>query len=67
MPRGKRTVFAGFCKGSTENPDCNTRVLTIRLHKQKGNKSWKDTKLNKYCPACMQRTDVKLSEERHSK
>jgi hypothetical protein len=80
MPRGKRTVFAGFCK------DCGRRTATIRLHKQKGTKTWKDFgptkspldsargreekadkgKYLKFCRGCRKRTAVKLKEERHS-
>lgn len=69
MPRGKRIVFAGFCK------ECNRRNATVRLHRQKGAKSWKDfgpTKEGdkgqymKFCPSCRKRTAVKIKEERHS-
>jgi hypothetical protein len=66
MPRGKRTVFAGFCK------ECNRRNRTVRLHRQKANVSWKDFgptdgKYSKYCSVCKKRTEIKLKEERHSK
>jgi hypothetical protein len=65
MPRGKRTVFAGFCS------ECNRRTATIRLHKQKGAKSWKDfgpskKQYLKFCGGCRKRTLVKLKEEKHS-
>ncbi len=65
MPRGKRIVFAGFCK------ECNRRNATVRLHRQKGAKSWKDFgptdgDLKKFCPSCRKRTAVKIKEERHS-
>lgn len=60
MPRGKRTVFTGSCK------ECNSRIATIRLHKQKDGVSWKDFKMEKYCQDCRKRQPVKLKEERHS-
>jgi hypothetical protein len=69
MPRGKRTVFAGFCK------ECKRRVCTIRLHKQKENKTWKDFgpsgesdkgEYLKFCKGCKKRTSVKLKEEKHT-
>ena len=65
MPRGKRTVFAGFCT------ECNRRTATIRLHKQRGTKSWKDfgptkEKYVKFCSKCRKRTQLKLKEEKHS-
>lgn len=72
MPRGKRTVFAGFCT------ECKRRTATIRLHRQKGATSWKDfgpTKKDekaekgeykKFCKGCKKRTAVKLKEEKHS-
>ncbi len=61
MPRGKRTVFGMFCK------ECNTRIGSIRLHKQKDGASWKDFKTQKYCKVCRKRVDTKMKEERHSK
>lgn len=65
MPRGKRTVFAGFCK------DCGLRSATVRLHRQKGNKTWKDfgptdKEYKKFCKCCRKRTPIKLKEEKHS-
>jgi hypothetical protein len=60
MPRGKRTVFLMACK------DCNQRVGTIRLHKQKDGVSWKDFKTEKFCNDCRKRQPMKLKEERHS-
>ena len=61
MPRGKRTVFAMFCS------TCNFRVGTVRLHKQREGKTWKDFKVEKYCPVERKRTPTKQKEERHSK
>ena len=64
MPRGKRTVFAMFCKKS------GNRLGTLRFHKQdKQGKGWKDHAegLKKYCGVCQAREDVRLKEERHSK
>jgi hypothetical protein len=60
MPRGKRTVYAGFCSVT------NDRVSTVRLHKNKDGKSWKDYKVEKYCPTCRKRVPLKFKEERHS-
>ena len=63
MPRGKRTVFAMFCKKS------GNRLGTLRFHKQdKGGKGWKAHAegLKKYCPKCRSKEDVKLKEEKHS-
>ena len=62
MPRGKRTVFFGSCS------DCGARLMTVRLHKQKAQKTWKDFKLTtKYCGVCRKRTKAaKLEEEKHS-
>ena len=65
MPRGKRTVFAGYCK------ECNRRTASVRLHRQKGAKSWKDFgptegQLQKFCKGCRKRTPIKLKEEKHS-
>jgi ribosomal protein L33 len=61
MPRGKRTVFAMFCS------ECNERIGTVRLHKQNSKGvSWKDLKLEKYCPVCKKRVPVKMKEEKHS-
>lgn len=61
MPRGKRTVFGMNCTV------CNMRVGTVRLHKQKEGKSWKDSAFEKFCPTCRKRTPTKQKEERHSK
>lgn len=61
MPRGKRTVFAMFCSETSE------RIGTVRLHKQNSKGvSWKDLKLEKYCPECKKRQPMKLKEEKHS-
>lgn len=61
MPRGKRTVFAMFCS------NCNMRVGTVRLHKQREGKTWKDFKTTKYCSTCRVKKPTKQKEERHSK
>lgn len=45
---------------------CNQRVGSIRLHKQKEGKSWKDFKAEKFCNDCRKRQPVKMKEERHS-
>ena len=61
MPRGKRTVYGLFC---TQD---NSRVGSVRFHRQNSKAvAWKDNKLKKYCPTCMQRVDMKLKEEKHS-
>jgi hypothetical protein len=61
MPRGKRSVFAMFC------PETGDRIGTIRLHKQKDGKSWKEfDNLETYSPALRKRVKAKLKEERHS-
>ena len=60
MPRGKRTVFSASCTV------CNLRVKTVRLHRQKEGKSWKDFKWAKYCSDCRKRQPLKMKEERHS-
>lgn len=60
MPRGKRTVFLASCNV------CNRRVSTIRLHRQKEGKSWKDFKVAKFCNNCRKIEPLKLKEERHS-
>jgi hypothetical protein len=57
MPRGKRTVYAGFCS------DCNRRTTTIRVLKSKKSDF---RELNKFCSQCRKRTKVKLKEEKHS-
>ncbi len=63
MPRGKRTVFAMLCTV------CNARVGTVRLHRQREGKSWKDFKVEKFCASrnCRKRQPTKQKEERHSK
>ena len=64
MPRGKRTVFAMFCK------ETGVRLGTLRLHKQdKQGRGWKEhvEGMKKYCPKLRKRTEVRLKEERHSK
>ncbi len=63
MPRGKRNVYAGTCS----TVGCNRRNATVRLHNQRGDKSWRDFKIEKYCPTCRKRTPVKFKQERHSK
>lgn len=63
MPRGKRTVFAGFC------PESGNRLATFRFHKQdRAGKAWKDhaSKITKYCSVCKKQVKPKLKEERHS-
>lgn len=63
MPRGKRTVFAGYCK------DCNGRVATMRFHKQdKKGVSWKDhvSGMEKFCADCRAHKELKFKEEKHS-
>jgi ribosomal protein L33 len=57
MPRGKRTVYAGFCT------DCNARTYTIRILKR--NKA-DFRELSKFCKDCRKKTGVKLKEEKHS-
>lgn len=64
MPRGKRNVFAVFCKKS------GNRLGSMRFYKQdKAGKSMKDHTdgMKKYCPVCKGREEVRLKEERHSK
>lgn len=46
---------------------CLRRVGTVRLHRQKEGKTWKDFKVAKYCAGCRKRTPTKQKEERHSK
>lgn len=61
MPRGKRTVFAVYCKES------DNRIGTVRLHKQNSKGvGWKEFKAEKYCPVCKKRVETKLKEEKHS-
>lgn len=63
MPRGKRTVYAGFCSVD------GFRITTMRFHKQdKAGKSWKEhvADMTKYCPTCQQKTTLKFKEEKHS-
>ncbi len=57
MPRGKRTVYAGFCS------ECNARTATVRISKAK---KADFRQLNKYCTDCRKKTKVKLKEEKHS-
>lgn len=63
MPRGKRTVFAYFCKKT------GARLGTLRLHKQdKQGRSWKEhvEGMKKYSPKCRCRVEIKVKEEKHS-
>lgn len=63
MPRGKRTVFAFFCKKS------GNRLGTLRFHRQdKKAKGWKEhvDGMKKYCPVCREKVDLKFKEEKHS-
>lgn len=63
MPRGKRTVFAVFCKES------GNRLGTKRFHKQdKKGVAWKDHTegMEKYCPVCRKKVALKFREEKHS-
>lgn len=57
MPRGKRTVYAGFCS------ECGARICTIRIMKAK---KADFRELMKYCDVCGKKTKVKLKEEKHS-
>jgi len=57
MPRGKRTVYAGFCT------ECSARTATVRILKAKRGDF---RQLLKYCSQCRKRTKVKLKEEKHS-
>lgn len=63
MPRGKRTVFAMYCKKS------GNRLGSMRFHKQdKQGVGWKEhvEGMKKYCPVCQSKQDVKFKEEKHS-
>ena len=60
MPRGKRTVFLMSCTV------CNMRVGTVRLHKQREGKTWKDFKTKKFCKTCRKIEPTKQKEEKHS-
>lgn len=57
MPRGKKTVYAGFCT------DCNARTTTVRISKAK---KADFRPLEKFCNRCRKQTKVKLKEEKHS-
>jgi hypothetical protein len=57
MPRGKGTVYAGFCT------ECNMRVCTVRILKAR-KADFGD--VVKYCPTCRKRTKDKIKEEKHS-
>ena len=46
---------------------CHMRVGTVRLHRQKEGKTWKDFKTTKYCSTCRVKKPMKQKEERHSK
>lgn len=63
MPRGKRTVFGGFCA------ECGTRVTTMRFHKQdKMGVSWKEhvEGMQKFCAVERKLVALKFKEEKHS-
>ncbi len=57
MPRGKKTVYAGFCS------ECASRIVTVRISKSK---KADFRKLKKFCNVCRKKQDVKLKEEKHS-
>jgi len=57
MPRGKKTVYAGFCS------ECKMRICTVRISKSK---KADFRELKKFCPSCKKRMKVKLKEEKHS-
>lgn len=57
MPRGKGTVYAGYCS------ECNARITTVRILKR--NKA-NFRELEKFCPTERKRMPVKLKEEKHS-
>ncbi len=57
MPRGKRTVYAGFCA------DCGARIATVRILK-KDKSTFRE--LKKFCKECRKKSTVKLKEEKHS-
>lgn len=57
MPRGKATVYAGFCT------ECQARIATVRILKSK---KADFRELHKYCPSCRKRMKVKIKEEKHS-
>lgn len=57
MPRGKKTVYAGFCS------ECKKRICTVRISKAK---KADFRELHKFCDTCGKRMKVKLKEEKHS-
>ncbi len=57
MPRGKATVYAGYCK------ECNARICSVRILKSK---KADFRKFTKYCPNERARMEVKIKEEKHS-
>ena len=57
MPRGKGTVYAGFCTV------CGAHTWTKRILKSK---KADFPEVTKYCPVERKRTKVKFKEERHS-
>jgi ribosomal protein L33 len=57
MPRGKKTVYAGYCS------ECNTRICTVRILKAK---KAEFRELHKFCPNCRKKVKVKLKAETHS-
>lgn len=57
MPRGKKTVYAGFCG------ECGARSCTVRILKAK---KADFRPLEKFCKVEGRKTKVKLKEEKHS-
>lgn len=57
MPRGKKTVYAGYCS------ETGARICTVRILKSKKS-DFRD--LFKYSPRLRKRVKVKLKEEKHS-
>jgi hypothetical protein len=56
MPRGKGTVYAGYCK------ECNARICSLRVLKSK-NADFR--KLQKYCKHCRKKVEIKRKAETH--
>jgi predicted GIY-YIG superfamily endonuclease len=57
MPRGKGTVYAGYCS------ECAARVASLRVKKAK---KADFRALEKFCKHCRKKTKLKLKEEKHS-